>query len=147
MRQSFFILAMAIITLVSCNAKIDRNEEVESRLQRLNQIYDSAIVRQDTGTIRKYYADEYVFTNPEGQVLNKEQQLASISISEMKWDAGKSEDVKITVFGNAAVMTGAFRGSGTFRGNPISINERYSSFWILRDTSWLMAAEHVSVLE
>ena len=144
--RSFLILFL-VAFLFSCNDSEDPKESALVKLSGLTRIYDSALIRNDTGTIKKMLADEYTFVNAEGQVLNKEQQLQNLLVSEIKWETGKSEDVQTTLLGNAAVSIGTFRGSGTYRGNPISINERFSLFWIKRDTSWLLASEHVSVIQ
>ena len=131
--------------LFACNSKEKSNDEPE--LLRLNNLYDSAITHDDTGTLKRLYADEFVYTSPEGKVLTKEQQINSFVTSEMKWETGKSDDVKVKLFGNTAVMTGSFHGKGTYRGNPVSIDERYTVVWIKKDNEWRMVAEQGNIVK
>ncbi len=138
----------AAITLLAACTSNERSKEPEmNRLTHFVNVYDSALLKRDTGTLGRMLAEDFISTNTEGRVLNKSQTLGSIATTEMQLNEGKSSDVKVTVFDNAAVVTGTFRGSGTYRGNPVDINERYSTFWIKKDTSWQIVAEHLSVIK
>ena len=136
---------LAGIIFFNCKSKEKVNEEPE--LLRLNNLYDSALVHNDTGVLKRLYADDFIYTNPEGKVLTKEQQITSIAVSEMNWETGKSEDVKVKIFDDAAVMTGSFSAKGNYRGNPVTINERYTTVWIKTDTSWQIVAEQGNIIK
>jgi ketosteroid isomerase-like protein len=136
-----------IIILLSCNSKEKADNGIKPKLIQLNSLYDSAIVHSDTSVLKRLYAPEFVYTNSEGKLLTKDQQIVNVATSEMKWEAGKSENVKVNVFGNAAVMTGSFFANGTYRGNPVTINESYTEVWIKKDTSWQMVAEQGTIVK
>jgi len=142
------VLTLIVLTaiILSCNSKDKLNKGAEAQLLRLNYLYDSALLIQDTGFLKRLYAEDFVYTNPEGKLLNKNEQIISIAVSEMKWDAGKSDDVRVKIYDDIAVMTGAFRASGTYRGNPISIHERYTAVWKQKDTTWQMIAEQGNII-
>lgn len=146
MLRKIMISILAAVIFFSCNAKDKTNKGAEAQLLRLNSLYDSALLTNDTGYLKRIYADDFVYTNPEGKLLNKEQQIISIAVSEMKWDAAKSEDVKVKIYDNLAVMTGAFRANGTYRGNPVSIHERYTTVWMKKDTTWQVIAEQGNIV-
>ena len=142
------IITLSFLTTIiffSCKSKGKINEEPE--LLRLNNLYDSALVHNDTAVLKRLYADDFIYTNPEGKVLTKEQQINSIAVSEMNWETGKSEDVKVKIFGDAAVTTGSFLATGNYRGNPVTINERYTTVWAKTDTSWQIVAEQGNVIK
>ena len=141
------ILPFFIITIfLSCKSK-KKVDEGEGKLIQLKNLYDSAIIHSDTSVLKRLYADEFVHTNSDGKLLTKEQQIINIATSEMRWEAGKSEGVKVKVFDNAAVMTGSFLARGTYRGNPVTVNERYTAVWIKKDTSWQMVAEQENIIK
>ncbi len=144
-----FILFALVITafFLSCESKKESavtNEQ--AKLLRLNEMYDSALIHSDTAFLKRIYAEDFVYTNPEGKVLNKEQQILSVAINEMKLDTGSSEDVKISFYNNTAVMTGAFKGSGSYRATPVTMHERFTTVWIKRDSSWLIVAEQGNII-
>ena len=146
MRKIITLPVLIITILISCKSK-DKTPEVDPRLMQLNAVYDSAIIHSDTSILKRLYAPEFVYTNTEGKLLNKDQQIMSIVTSEMKLESGKSQDVKINAFGNTAVMTGVFVANGTYRGNPVTINERYTCVWLKKDTTWQVIAEQGTIVQ
>ncbi|HMR93366.1 MAG TPA: nuclear transport factor 2 family protein [Chitinophagaceae bacterium] len=143
--KQIFSLSLLLL-LVSCGNDKPGLPDAAADVQRLNHLYDNALIANDTALLNNLYAPDFIYTNPDGKLLNKEQQLLNVATSEMKWDNGKSEDVKVSLYGNMAVVTGAFRASGSYRANPLSIHERYTTVWIKTDTSWAIVAEQGNII-
>jgi ketosteroid isomerase-like protein len=133
--------------LLGCNQNKKEDEAAMQQLLQLNNEYDSAILRNDTAILKRIYAEDYVFTNPEGRILTRAEQLSSIAVSEVKWATGRSEDVKVKIYDDMAVMTGAFLANGSYRGNPLTIHERYTAVWIKTENGWQLVAEQGNVLK
>jgi ketosteroid isomerase-like protein len=141
----FIISIFTLAILAACNNK-KGTSNTETKLLELNKQYDSALIKQDLEALNRFYSEDFVSTTPEGKVLNKLEQIASIKASEVKLEQGQSSLVKVKVYGNAAVMTGNFIAKGNYRGNPVSINERYTMMWVKTDTSWQITAEQSNVI-
>jgi ketosteroid isomerase-like protein len=147
MKRTFAFILLASLLVIACKSK-GKSKEVEiDRLLRLNKNYDSAVIRKDKVALARLYADDYVYTNPEGRVLNKEQQINTLTTSEMNWQSGSSNDVKIALYGPMAVMTGSYTAQGNYRGNSLTVNERYTVVWQKKDTSWQIVAEQGSSIK
>jgi ketosteroid isomerase-like protein len=140
----YAVTIISLILIVACGKKGSSN--AETKLRDLNNQYDSALLKNDLDALNKLYAEDFVYTNPEGKVLNKSEQIANIKASEVRLEQGLSTNVKVKIYGNTAVMTGNFIAKGNYRGNPVSINERYTVTWIKTDTSWQMVAEQANVV-
>jgi ketosteroid isomerase-like protein len=138
MKQLRFLLFVFIAAFSSCS---NDSKKAEQELLQLNNRYDSALVNNNVAALDSLYADDFIYTTPDGEVRNKEQEITLIKKGELKLNWGKSEDVRVKVYDNAAVVTGIFRATGSFKNNPINIHERYSSFWIKKDKRWRMVAE------
>lgn len=110
-------------------------------------MYDSAIVHHDAALLKRLYAEDFIYTNPEGKVLTRDEQTASIVNSEINLTQGKSSEVRVKIYGKSAVLTGLFSAIGSYRGNPLTVNERYTSVWVKSDSSWQMVAEQGNVLK
>jgi hypothetical protein len=139
-------LCLTLAILLSCKSK-EKVSGAAAELIRLNDLYDSALLFKKQDVLERLYAKDFLYTNPDGKVLTKEQQMTTITASEMKWDSGKSEDVKVRLYGKIAVINGAFHASGNYRGNPVTINERYMVIWLKTDTSWQMIAEQGNIIK
>jgi hypothetical protein len=118
-----------------------RNSRTEQELLKANQAYDEALVRGDAVALDRIYADEFVYTTFDGTVRDKTQQLSFTESGDLRLESGKSDDVKIRIYENTAVMTGRFTAKGQFRGKNIDIRERYTAVWVRQDGRWLLVAE------
>lgn len=144
--RNIILCFVVVLFAVACNNKKGASG-AEAKLLQLNNEYDSALLKHDLNALNKLYAEDFVYTNPEGKLLTKAEQIASIKGSEITLEQGLSTGVKVRVYGNTAVMTGNFIGKGNYHGNPVSINERYTAMWVKNDTTWQMVAEHANVVK
>ncbi len=53
----------------------NRNSKAEREVAKVNEEYDEAIVRRDAGAYERILADDFIFTNFDGEVSNKTQEL------------------------------------------------------------------------
>jgi ketosteroid isomerase-like protein len=129
------LLPAASVTLGQTPGKI------EQELLKVNQAYDNALVRGDAAALDRLYSDEFVYTTPDGEVRDKSQQLAFTRSGDLRLESGRSDDVKVRVYGNTAVMTGRFTATGKFKDRVIDIQERYTAVWVKRRGTWQLVAE------
>ena len=106
-----------------------------------NAEYDVAIMRGDVAALERIFADEFIYTNPQCEVLNKQQQIAALSTGDLKLEDAKSDDVRVRIYGETAVMTGRFTARAGLEGKAVNINERYTAVWVRRDGRWQLVAE------
>jgi reactive intermediate/imine deaminase len=123
------------------------NPKIEQELLKANREYDAAIVAGDANALDKIFADEFVYTNPDGEVRDKAQQLAFARSGDLKLESGTSDQVKMRVYGNMAVMTGRFTAKGQFKGKSLEINERYTAVWIKQNGRWRLVAEQGNLIK
>lgn len=140
------LIGLAIVFIAFQNAEAQTvtgaaNSKIEQELLKANREYDAAIVAGDANVLDRIFADDFVYTNPDGEVKNKAQQLAFARSGDLKLESGQSDDVKVRVYGNTAVMTGRFTAKGQFKGKNLEINERYTAVWIKQNGRWRLIAE------
>lgn len=133
--------ALPILTLVLLWGAVGAQTKSERELLSLNVRYDAAIVANDVAALDGIFADDFVYTSPEGELRTKAQQLEMVRAGLLKLELGKSNDVSVRVYGNAAVMTGLFIAKGKFRTEPLDIRERYTATWVRQKGRWRLAAE------
>jgi ketosteroid isomerase-like protein len=85
-------------------------------------------------------ADKFFDTTSEGKVTGKKETVALAK--SVKWSSAEYMDVKVSVYGDAAVATGAFKGKGTDgAGKPLAIYERWTDTWVkMSDGKWQCVA-------
>ena len=123
------------------------SKKAEQELLRANREYDEALVRRDIAVLERLYSDEFVYTTPDGEVRNRAQQLTFMRTGDLRLESGQSNDVRVRVYGNTAVMTGRFTATGKFRGKDIDIRERYTAVWVKREGRWRLVAEQGNLIK
>lgn len=91
-------------------------------------------------------ADSIVATDPEGKVRDKTGMLAFAKAA--KFESVEYTDVEVRVYGDAAVVTGAFHGKGTDAdGKAFGAPERWTDTWVkMPDGKWRCVATHGSLI-
>jgi ketosteroid isomerase-like protein len=92
-------------------------------------------------------ADKIVSTGNDGKVENKAQMLADAK--SRKYASAEYEDVQVLVYGNTAIVTGGFKGTGTdASGKPFNDHDRWTDTWMkMPDGKWQCIATHDSPIK
>jgi ketosteroid isomerase-like protein len=135
------LTAITVLMLISAALAFSQTNKSERELFKANQEYDAAIKSNDVKTLEQIFADEFVYTTPDGEVRDKAQQLAFTRSGDLKFESAQSSDVKVRVYGKTAVMTGRFDAKGTFKGKNIDVRERYTAVWVKQNGRWQLVAE------
>lgn len=109
---------------------------VEDQLIQLDKSWTQAELTGNKKAAGALVADDFVGTTQRGEIQNKSQYLESISPNA---DMVKSDEYKITIYGNTAVMT----HRGTVSGVR-NIQFRSTHVWMKRGGKWLVIAHHGS---
>jgi ketosteroid isomerase-like protein len=119
---------------------------VEQDLLKLESNWGDALLKNDTAALERIYADEYLFTDSEGVTWNKPQDLANTKSGASKITSFKLEDMKVHVYGEAAVVTGKTILKGTFQGKDISGQHRFTDVFVKRAGRWQCVATQSTVI-
>ena len=134
-------IALVAITTWLCVTPAHASPDSERELLKMNAEYDEAIMRGDAAALDRIFAEEFILTNWQCEVLNKQQQIAAVARGEAKLEDARSEDVRVRIYGETAVMTGRFTAQSTREGKTVKLNELYTAVWVRRDGRWQLVAE------
>jgi len=111
---------------------------VEDKLIQMDKAWTRAELTGDKKAAAALIAEDYIGTTQRGQIENKTQYLASVVPNA---DMVKSDDYKVRIFGNTAIMT----HRGTVSGVR-NIQFRSTHVWIKRGGKWQILAHHGSLI-
>ncbi len=122
---------------------------LEAQVLKMGQEYVRLIKNKDVVAIEKMLADEYQYTDKDGKIKNKAEDLASYQENRGKLEMFEIADQKANVLGNnSAVETGIVRFKGIDKdGKPFEGSERYTTTWVWRNGRWQIAADHTSEIK
>jgi ketosteroid isomerase-like protein len=127
MLMGFTLVLMAMAVQAQMSDKMGGG--VEKAIVGLEQQWTVAGKASNADGVAPLLAENFINMNSDGSMRNKAETLAMTKGS--KWDINEISDVKVTVFGNTAIATGAWRGKGTGSdGKPVDAHERWVDTWM-----------------
>jgi len=121
-----------------------KDESVEQELIRLENEWAEAWVKSDAAFSGRIMADDFMWTSPWSKVFSKADNLALIRSGEDVITSWVIDDLKVRVYGDAAVVTGRCAVKETYKGQDVSGQERWTHTWIKIAGRWQCVAGHSS---
>ena len=110
--------------------------EMEEDLLKLEEEFTRAIVQNDPEAIGRFVADDWVIIGPDGKIIDKERFLGVIKSGALTHETMESDDIRVRVYGDSAVVTALTRTKGKFMGQDFSTQERATDVFVKRDGRW-----------
>jgi len=106
-----------------------------------------AWVQRDAQTLEQILADDYTLAGSGDALISKGQYLAGIANPEFQTTSAIVNDLRIRVYGDAAVVTGraTYRGRSKKRGRYVR-RFRFTDTFVRRGSTWKCVATHASGL-
>jgi len=122
------------------NAAWAQAGSTEQAVAALEQRWLKSQQTNNPALIGPLLADKFVETGSNGKVMNKTQAMEMARST--TYTSAEYEDVKVTMFGDAAIATGGFIGKGTdASGKPFEAHERWTDTWVkMKDGLWQCVA-------
>lgn len=144
----FLVCLVAALSCFSASAQSGemKRATVESEIAALEQSWAAAQKANDPVTIAALLADNYIEVLPDGSLMNKSQVLDDAKKS--KYETIKVSDLKITSFGDTAIVVGTFDAKHSDKdGKPLQDHERYVDTWRkMPGGKWQCIAEGNTIL-
>jgi ketosteroid isomerase-like protein len=119
----------------------------EAALKAIEEKWDAANMKGDTATLAAIFVDSFISTNSEGKTRTKAEVLAQVKSGEIKYDTSKVEDMKVYVYGDAAVVNGRWKAKFVEKGKPVDTTERFTDTYIRQNGQWRCVASQGSTIK
>src|SRR5262245_16309397 len=133
-----FLLGLGLVIGV-----IAGQSDAESDILKLHKEYEAAIARQDASVLERLLADDYTYTPSTGAVMDKTGVVATAKSGVFVVGAFRSEDLRVRVYGDAAVVTGRWTAEVAVgrQGSQGQRDRRYLIVYARRNARWQIVAE------
>ena len=142
------ILMWCLIGMVSLGSAVwsqaQQTGGTEKAVAALEQQWLQSQKTNNPDLVAPLLADKFVNTGKDGKVTDRAESLATAKAT--KFESAEYEDMRVTVFGDTAIATGAFKGKGTDpSGKPFDTHERFTDTWVkMPNGQWQCVASHGS---
>jgi hypothetical protein len=135
------LLTMALLLGVVTMAN---SEDTHGQLMKLGDELAAAEQRGDVAFLDRAVVDDFLLIGPRGFMLNKEQWLARYKSGALQPGTNQRDEVRLRIYGNAAIMTARETVSGSYEGQEFHNQLRSTRVFVKRNGHWLLAHTQLS---
>ena len=123
-----------------------KTSEAEEKLLKIEKEFAQAIISNDLEGIGRIVADEWIIIDPNGDIVDRARFFEVIKSGALTHDMMESEDLRVRVYGDSAVVITVTRTKGKFMGQEFSTQERATDVFVKRDGRWQCVLTHLTRL-
>jgi ketosteroid isomerase-like protein len=116
----------------------------EEELLKLENEFAEAIVNNNLEGIGRLVTDDWIIIDPNGEIVDRTRFFEVIKSGALTHDMMESEDLRVRVYGDSAVVTALTRTRGKFMGQDFSTQERATDVFVKRDGRWQCVLSHLT---
>jgi len=144
-------LTMAFLGLIVLTAAIfaqDKSATTNDEIQvkQLERAWNEAESRHDVAAVTAIVGDTLSYIDFDGSVMNKAEYLRDVTKTAYQADHLYDEGLKVTIYGNAAVVNGVYRETGTSKGKKYVHRVRFTDTWIKQNGVWRCVASQNTLI-
>ena len=101
---------------------------------------------RNPGALASLFDEALVYVDYDGSLMNKAEYLRSVADPASKPDHLYDEGMKARLYGNAGVVTGVYRETGSTKGKPYTRRARFTDTWIKQNGQWKCVASQSTLI-
>ena len=113
---------------------------VEQTLMKIERDATAALLKRDVAGFGRFLSDDAVLTSPDGTPQTKSQLLADVKSGDLVIESSEISDMKVRVYGDAAVVTYSTTDKGKYKKQDISGRYRWTDVFVRRGGTWQIVA-------
>ena len=133
-----FLAALLAAPLVHAQEPAAQNDKATQDLIAFRNKYIEAEENRDTAYLQKVLADNFFALNPQGRLLNKEQQLENLKRPDRTLKIVNARDTHVQFYGNGtvAILTEHITVQGVDKGQPFGGELRFLRVFAKQGGEW-----------
>jgi ketosteroid isomerase-like protein len=145
-------LSTALLAVFALSAILFAQEKPASssdeiQVKQLERAWNEAEARHDVGAVTAIVADTLTYIDFDGSIMNKTEYLKDVTKTAYQADHLYDQGLNVVVYGNAAVVVGIYRETGTSKGKAYVHRVRFTDTWIRRGGVWQCVASQNTLIQ
>jgi ketosteroid isomerase-like protein len=134
-----FVAAMPSTTLGETNSN-----RMQEEIRRAEKEFSQAIVKNDAEAVGRFLADDWIIIDPDGGIIDRASFLGVIQSGTLTHEMMDSDDTRVRIYGNTAVVTALTKTKGKFSGQAFTTQERATDVFVKQDGRWRCVLSHLT---
>ena len=123
----------AFLTLGQVRSEYD----ARAKYLKLEKEFSQAIVKNDAEAVGRFLADDWIIIDPDGGIIDRARFLDVIRSGALTHEMMESDDTRVRIYGNTAIVTALTTTKGKFSGQVFTTQERATD--VFCEAKWAMA--------
>jgi ketosteroid isomerase-like protein len=142
MKAALLFIAIFVMTTARAWAA-DPAPAAEEQLKKLEQDWAEAYVKRDNAFMQRVTSDDFAFIGPDGNMVGKTEYVKSIE-GDTVFTAFKIDELKVRVYGDAAVVLGLATITAKTKGEDESGRYSFTDVFVKMKGEWKAVSGHVT---
>jgi ketosteroid isomerase-like protein len=147
LRAAFCYFLLSIAALSPAAAQKAKDDSQQTKLLVMEHLWNEAQVNRDARALNAMLGTEFVNTEYDGEVSDKTKFLADIKDPHFNLSSLTIQDLKVSMYGDSAVVVGIYHTKGTYQSKPYDHFGRFTDTWAFTEGRWQCVASHTSLLK
>jgi len=144
---AFTLLACAMVVAVRGAESGTSTKTTVEKILMIEEQRNQAILHGDVAALDRMTSDDYTFVTLRGEMRAKAEILRDFKAGSIKYDSRTISDLKVRVYGNAAVVTGRAIQKGAENGKDYSGDYWFTRVYVNKDGSWKTVALQTTLIQ
>ena len=147
LRSTCCCLLLALTPIGQAAAQKVKDDSQETKLLVMEHLWNEAQVNRDARALDAMIGAAFVNTEYDGEVSDKTKFLTDIKDPHFNLSSLTIQDLKVTMYGDSAVVVGIYHTKGTYQSKPYEHFGRFTDTWVFTEGRWQCVASHTSLLK
>ncbi len=142
--KPFLIIIFFCFFIVGAKAQTVKIISLQTLIDSVNRFIDRSVVQKKITLLKKYYADDFVFTHGTGLVDSKTSWIKNVSDTAVHYISREHDSTNVELHKDVAIVTGIL---SVRRQMPAKINAyalRYVRVFAFRQNQWQMISHRTT---
>jgi ketosteroid isomerase-like protein len=117
---------------------------MQEELLKLENAFAEGIIKNDLECIARIVADDWAIIDPNGEIIDRTRFFEVIRSGALTHEAMESEDFRVRIYADSAVVTAVTRTKGKFMGQEFSTRERATDVFVKPNGRWQCVLTHLT---
>ena len=117
---------------------------MQGEILRLEKEFSQAIVKNDAEAVGRFLADDWIIIDPDGGIIDRARFLGVIKSGVLIHEMMESDDTRVRIYRNAAIVTALVTTKGKFNGQAFTSRERAKDVFVKQSGRWQCALSHLT---
>ncbi len=149
MKTNMFLVTVGLglsLPAISIHAAANRAAD-EQQIRKIEQDWVNALVKRDGAFLTKLETDDFTFTDPDGVVSDKGDDIKNTTSGDTVFDDIKIDSLKVRFYGDTAIANGMGTVKAHAKEEDLSGKYSWTDVFVKQKGQWKAVAAHVTMVE